>query len=197
MASPQTSPSFLRISLLELLLLLAAVAVGCAALKYAGEVWWIVLSSALLVGFLAAAVVAVVGRGPGQARAIGFVLCVMIYMPLIWAAPLDTSRELDPHAGRLPTTKLLGAIFESIVSRKQVDMATGQPVANSNSGYSGAYPPTLGYSMTLTQESPDRGQFMAIGHLLWALLLGYLGSRLAVWVDGRRRQRAEPRLVAS
>jgi hypothetical protein len=38
-------------------------------------------------------------------------------------------------------------------------------------------------------ETPDRSDFMAIGHLLWMLLLGCLGARLAGWVDSHRVRR--------
>jgi hypothetical protein len=101
-----------------LFLVLGLVAVGCASLKYAGEVWWIVLSSVMLAGFLAAAVVAVVGRGVMQARAIGFVLCVAIYMLLLWSAPIErdgtTSLEFESYTGKLPTTKLLGRLHAAL-----------------------------------------------------------------------------------
>lgn len=188
MDTATNSSRLLRVSLMELMAVLAAVGVGCAALKYAGDVWWTVLSAAALVGFLAAAVVAVVGRGPGQARAIGFVLCVGIYALLLWSAKVGNgqNRELDPYDGRLPTTKLLKPVFESLVVRTYIDAFTGKEMTNYNP------PPgtVLGNSGTIiSQETPDRGQFMAIGHLLWAVLFGYLGSRFAAWVDRRRRVR--------
>lgn len=179
--------SFLRVPLWELFLVLGMVAVGCASLKYAGEVWWIVLSSAMLAGFLAAAVVAVVGRGAMQARAIGFVLCVAIYMLLIWSAPSSNngtaSREYDPYTGHLPTTKLLGPLHAALSTQSWIDSATGQPIPNFDP-HSG-----IGFNVAMV-DSLDRGQFMAIGHLLWAFLIGYLGSRLAAWIDARRQQRA-------
>jgi hypothetical protein len=166
-----TPPSLLRISLRELLAGLAFVAVACAALKYAGERWWTVLSAVALVGFLAAAVVAVIERWPSQARAMGFVLCVAVYALLVWSGPdyagNQHNSELDPYSGRLPTTKVMRPLFEALVTRQQIMM----------SGFGGAM---------MTQESPDRGQFMAIGHLLWAIVLGYFGSRFAGWLYARR-----------
>jgi hypothetical protein len=176
---------FLRVSLWELFLVLGLVAVGSASLKYAGEVWWIVLSSVMLAGFLAAAVAAVVGRGPMQARAIGFVLCVAIYLLLIWSAPVNNngtaSRELDPYTGRLPTTRLLRPLHTALSTQTWIDAATGRPMPN--------FDPHAGIGLNVySRDSLDRGQFTAIGHLLWAFLLGYLGSRLAAWIDVRRGQ---------
>ena len=179
---------FLRISLWELFLVLGLVAVGCASLKYAGDVWWIVLSSAMLAGFLAAAVVAVVGRGPMQARAIGFVLCVAIYLLLVWSAPLNNdrtaSREFDPYTGHLPTTKLLGRLHAALSTQTWVDSVTGRPIPN--------FDPHAGMGLNIfSVDSINLSHFMAIGHLLWAFLLGYLGSRLAAWIDARRRQQQD------
>jgi hypothetical protein len=179
---------FLRLSLWELFLVLGLVAVGCASLKYAGEVWWIVLSSVMLAGFLAAAVVAVVGRGPMQARAIGFVLCVAIYMLLLWSAPSinggSASREFDPYTGQLPTSKLLRPLHAALSTQTWIDSATGQLIPN--------FDPRAGMALNVfSVDSLDRGHFMAIGHLLWAFLIGYLGSRLAAWIDARRRQQQD------
>jgi hypothetical protein len=177
--------SFLRVSLWELFLVLGLVGVGCASLKYAGEVWWIVLSSAMLAGFLVGAVAAVVGRGAMQARAIGFVLCVAIYMLLVfWSAPFNddgtTSREFDPDTAHLPTTKLLLPLHAALSTLIWIDASTGKPMPN--------FDPHTGTGLNVySVDSINRAYFMAIGHLLWAFLIGYLGSRLAAWIDARRR----------
>ena len=172
MAPRRVPSSLFRLSLRELLLALAFVALACAALKYAGEVWWTVLSAGVLIVFLAATVLAVVARGQEQALAIGFVLCVAIYGLLIWSAPIDPgdqqSRELDPYSGSLPTTKVMRPLFDALVTRTQTPM----------SGFGGG--------VMMTRETPERSQFMAISHLLWALALGYLGSRFAGWIYARR-----------
>jgi hypothetical protein len=164
------------------------VAVGCASLKHAGEVWWMVLSLAMLAGFLAASVAAVVGRGPLQARAIGFVLCVTTYLLLIfWSAPFNddgtVSREFDPGTAHLPTTKLLTRVHAALSTQTWINVATGQPIPR--------FDPHAGMGLNVVSvDSLDRSYFMAIGHLLWAFLIGYLGSRLAAWIDARRRQPA-------
>jgi hypothetical protein len=181
MDSANPHPSLFRFSLRELLLLLACFAIGCAALRYAGGLWLIGLSSSVLLLFMIAAVLAAVDRGHRQAQAIGFALCVAIYGVLFWSAPLTTnveqSPELDPYSGRLPTSKALAPLFEIIVKRTYHDMATGQEVAGLAAGLA-----------IVQREIPDRGQFMATGHLLFALAVGYLGSRVALWAYARRHR---------
>jgi hypothetical protein len=177
-ASPRTG--WLRFTLCELLLLLAFVAIGCAALKYAGGMWLAGLSSVVLLLFMGAVVLAAVDRGNRQAQAIGFALCVAIYGVVFWSTSSLTSAEqnpdLDPQAGRLPTSKALAPVFEAIVKRSYHDVTTGQETAPPAPGFGGAY----------VREIPDRSQFMATGHLLFALAFGYLGSRVALWAYARR-----------
>jgi hypothetical protein len=176
MNSPRPSPSAVHLSLRELLLALAFVAVACAALKHAGDVWWALLSAALLLAFLAAAVVAVVGRGPGQARAIGFVLCVTIYIGL-------TITGLLNHG--LPTFALLNAAYPVVATTEWLDLKTGRVISEEQA---------LNADLELSvgsRQLPEQRDFFAVGHLLWAVTLGYLGSRFAGWVYARRLQREE------
>jgi hypothetical protein len=183
-ANPHTR--WLRFSLREVLLVLAFVALGCAALKYAGGLWLSVLSAGVLLLFMGAAVVAAVDRGHRQAKALGFALCMAIYGILFWSAPATSPNqnpELDPHAGSLPTSKALAPLFSAIVKRSYHDLTTGQEVAP-------PAPPHFVFS-GYVQETPDRGQFMATGHLLWTVLLGYFGSRLGLWAYTRRLRSQE------
>jgi hypothetical protein len=112
------------------------------------------------------------------------VLCVAIYMLLVWSAPINNrgtaSREFDPYTGRLPTTKLLRPLYAALSTQTGIESVTGQEVPG--------FDPRSGMGMNMMSvDSLDRGQFMAIGHLLWAFLIGYLGSRLAAWIDAQRR----------
>ncbi len=97
---------FFCISLGELLLVVCTIAVGCAALKYASETWWLVLSACALLLLMTAAVVAIAGHGRTQTMAKGFVACVAIFGLLYWSAPR-----------RLPTTKILQSRYEVVMTR--------------------------------------------------------------------------------
>jgi hypothetical protein len=195
--------SMFRFTIRELVLVTGLIAVGCAGLKYANEVWWSVLWLGLLMLLLAAVVTALVGRGELRAAAIGFAVCVLAYAILFRAAPMHpntgTTRELDPFDGSLPTTRLLLPVFRIMVKGAYIDQQTGKEVpdydptknpAPGGMGFGGGMGGGMGGfggSTVFYVESPRRENFMAVGHILWALALGYLGSRFAVWVDRSSR----------
>jgi len=194
----------LRFTIRELSLVTAFLGVGCAALKYASDTWITILSAGLLALFMAATIAAVLDRGQWQARAAGFAICVAIYGALLWSARTNAgndSRELDPYTGGLPTTKLLKPLFEVMVKRTWIELATGKEVPDYDptkaSGMGGGFGGEGGGfggegggggfgGGVGGRESPPRAKFMALGHLLWAALLGYLGSRFAYAIYLRR-----------
>jgi hypothetical protein len=167
----------LRVSLRELLLLTAFVAGGLAALKYAGEAVWIVLSSAVPLCLMAATVVALVDRGRRQAMASGFVACMGIY----WAMLMLTGSAGRSH---WPTEMFIGRLHDAMATRTWVDQRNGK-VFNYDPREDGA----PNYFRTI--ESPEAGYFNAIGHFLGAILFGYVGSRFAAWIY-MRRAKSEP-----
>jgi hypothetical protein len=143
---------------------------------------------------------AAVDRGPRQAAAIGFVLWAGVYAYLMTTGAgiaYVRQSELDPYEGSLPTTQILRPLFEAIVQRRWIDSVTGQEIPNydpnqpippSNSGGLGGggfaggmgMGGGMGWPASPTMaETPAREDFMAIGHLLWLLLFGYVGARLA------------------
>lgn len=205
MSTASPAAAAVRISLRELLVLAAAVAVavGCAAMQSADEMWLAVVGSGILLAFMAMAVLAAVQRGARQAFAIGFVLCATIYRLLL----VGSGQEMDPYAGRLPTTRLLRTAYEAVRDEWYVDAATGRrfrrrdnPAAadaarkqdalqQQLSGWTplGALKATAYYA----GEKPVRAEFMALGHALITCLAGYLGGRFAVFVyAGRVRREA-------
>ncbi|MAT70770.1 MAG: hypothetical protein CMJ58_14745 [Planctomycetaceae bacterium] len=203
MSTASPAAAAVRISLRELLVLAAAAAVGCAAMQSADEMWLAVVGSGMLLAFMAMAVLAVVERGARQAFAIGFVLCATIYRVLL----VGSGQEMDPYAGRLPTSRLLRTAYEAVRDEWYVDAATGRrfrrrdnPAAadaaskqdalqQQLSGWTplGALKATAYYA----GEKPVRAEFMALGHALITCLAGYLGGRFAVFVyAGRVRREA-------
>lgn len=196
MSAETANVSWWRFSLRELLLLIGFVALACVALKYAGSIWTLALSAIALLLFMGAAVVAVVDRGRRQAAAIGLALCLAIYGIVFWSSPRDDnprqSRELDPYDAQLPTSKALYPLFTVMVHGTYRDSAGNEikdydPSQNAGGMGSGGMFSSGGMGGgAYYHEVPERTQFMAVGHLLWALLLGCLGSRLAVWSYDRR-----------
>ena len=203
MSTADSTTSWWRFSLRELILLIGFVAVACVSLKYAGFVWILILSAAVLLFFMGAVVVALVDRGRRQAEAIGFAAVAAIYGVLYWSSPdlpnTTENQELYSHSGRLPTSKALHPLAQVIVRDYWVD-STGKEIVG--------YDPTTAGGMGMGgmgmggmmggggmggfgsgpqyRQVPYHPDFMAVGHLLWTLLLGYLGSRLALWSYERR-----------
>ena len=199
MIAENSSTSWWRFSLRELLLLIGFVAIACVSLKYAGFVWILILSAAVLLFFMSAVVVALVDRGRRQAAAIGFAAVVAVYAVLFWSSPLEPntseSRELYSYSGRLPTTKALHPLARVLVRDTWVDSAGNEIVGYDPTKAGGMGMGTGGMMAMGTfgsgpqyRQVPYHPDFMAVGHLLWTLLLGYFGSRLALWsYDGRSK----------
>jgi hypothetical protein len=117
----------MRISLRELMIVVAFAAVGCAALKYATITMQAVvqgLTGALLLGFL---VRAIVDRGPRQAFAIGFVACAIVY---IVARHVDGTTTT--FTGAFGTTRLITAVHPLFISENWINSTTGEAVRIEN-----------------------------------------------------------------
>lgn len=179
-----------QFSLRELLCVVLFAGLGLAALRTGGMLASVMVFLAYLL-LSALGIVVVVGRGPLQAFAIGFVIPVIIYGTVVYAMG---SNELDPYAGKLPTTRWLLPVQKAMVQRTWIDMSTGQavpdydPATDTTDGNAGGGGFGGGRMMGIS-ESPDRATFMGLAHLLLALLFGYAGAKFAV-VLYRRRQPA-------
>ncbi len=179
----------MQVSLRELFILVAFVAIGTASLRLAGPLASVFIALALLL-CMAMAVAAAVDRGMRQAFATGFVLCTMAYAILLFATH---STELQLHAGRLPTSKLLSPLFEEIVNRTWVDRFSGRELPNyvptRVDRLPGEMPTAAG--VRVESETPDRMTFMIVGHILWASIFGYAGGKFAQFIYARRIADAE------
>jgi hypothetical protein len=175
----------LRITLRELLVLTAFVAAGLAALKYAGDVTLMIMTSGVHLCLMAMTVIALVDRGRRQAIASGFTACVAIYLALLMFR--------EPNALYWwMTDKLLGRLHEAMVTETWVDLLTGQEVAFDPQWRVVGLPGNIG-----GKQSPRDIHFKGVGHYLWALLFGYLGSRLAAWIYARRVKAEETARAAA
>jgi peptidoglycan hydrolase-like protein with peptidoglycan-binding domain len=103
----------MRISLRELLIGVALVALAIVSLRYAnyGTVWPAVVTGVMMIALFVALIVAAVDRGPRQAFAIGFALTVVAYGLML--LPGRTS-QFDQSEGWLPTTRLLWYVHRAV-----------------------------------------------------------------------------------
>jgi len=195
MASTEPSRGF-RFSLRGLLAVIVFFAVACAALKFANDTWWAIVSGGALLLLMAMAVVAFAAKGPLRAFAVGYVICTLIYGTVVY---LCGNLELSCYGdGRLPTSKLLTPIYTAVVNVTYFDRSTGKPVSDNvppkgeSDMASGAYfgpgggfggPP--GVAGTYPVHRPGQDVFMRIGHLLWSVIFGWLGGVFAKFVYSR------------
>jgi len=221
--SSTASPPGLRISLREFLILVTAVVVGCASLKFANDYWLIIVSLTTFFAFIAAAIVALIDRGSRQSIAMGFILAGVVYGGLLSSQASDGDQnravvrnpEFDPYDGKLPTTRIMRPLFEAVSVDWYLDRATGKRIneyqlppgatidryadwggMGGGGGGMRAQAPKTGFGYA--GQTPDREHFMPIAHCLWALLFGYAGGHFARWVYFRRlrEQKAAAQVAA-
>ena len=198
------------VSLRELLILVALVGLACVSLKFANDWFWIGLSTAAMLLFMAAIVVAFIDRGSRQAFAIGFVLCAGMYAAAVALATAKNGREFDPYAGSLPTTKLMRWPFEKMVlieyllmdANMQYDQSKRFPTSQEALAYRaklGLPAGTMGAAFgggVGASEFPLREDFLGVAHVWWGLLLGYCGGRFAKLIYMRREKRMSEHVAA-
>lgn len=185
-----------RFSLRELLGLCLLSGLGLSALTIGGLFGSLMMLVAI-VFVMSMAIMAFVGKQTLQAFAIGFLMPVVVYGISIWSLGWN---EMNLGLGKLPTSKLLSTLFQAVVKTEPV------PV-NANGGWvpppATAYyapaqpngtpapvvattPPTVSNGpipgMLAGIESIDRQEFMTLGHMLFAMLFGYVGAKFSVVV---------------
>ena len=164
-----------RVTIRELLIVTAFVAGSLASLKYAGPVVWMVIASGVSLCLMISTVIALVDRGRRQAMASGFASCGAIYLAM-------SMLIASAGHGDLVTESLSTRLYLSMVSYNWYDKKSGEMVAFDPRWETVGYPPSIRRSA----PSIDLSYFKSIGHLLWALLFGYFGSRFAAWLHARR-----------
>jgi hypothetical protein len=192
-----------RLSLRELFVLVALVALATVSLKYASEQWLALIAAITMVVCFAALIVAVVDRGSRQAFAIGFSLVAVGYTALLIGS-LQKDAEYNFSSGRMPTTLLLRNMYFSLRTPKWTDPNTLEPMSNdealaqrsllgANSGgrrgssLLGANPGGPRGNGPYLVNYPKESAFMPLGQCWWTLALAYVGGRFARHVYVRRQ----------
>jgi hypothetical protein len=165
------------------------------SLKFASNTWEATVSGIVLSMFLVAAVVAVIDRGPRQAYAIAFVLAMSAYGFVVLNGHLGdqekNNREFN-SSGRLPTTRALVNLHHMVDTGHWIDPFSGNPVpAPAVGNASGRVIISAGRPATYDQIPPLE-EFLFIGHCWAAVLLGYVGGYLGLFVYWRRMHESRP-----
>lgn len=200
-----------KISIRELLLIVAFVALAITSLRNASGMWLSILASLIVVVGGVMIVMACIERGARQAFAIGFATIMGVYLAAVHFTPAPRSAQafvgtLHPTAlnynGALPTAALLGELWLRVRAPYYVTVGSNTPferyagplkdVEAQSFGGGQLKPPKqappngTGYWL---QVHPKLSNFLAVGHLLFALALAYVGGKFAVWIYHRRLAR--------
>lgn len=184
MAGSTPRERLFRLSLRELLVLIALAAMAIVSLQFASATWETVVATIAVVALTIAAIVSLVDRQARQAFAIGFVVSMIVYALLLSGGLLASRNgnlEFNPDTGRLPTTRLLRPVFAAVAQSRWIDFRTGQELLDYD-----PQNPGPNDQFVSQDERPERAAFMRIGHCWWALVLGYLGGWFARFVYLRR-----------
>lgn len=198
-----------RISLREVLIVVALANVAIASLKYANEFWLLLVAAVTMIVLFVVLIVAAVDRGSAQAFAIGFALTMISYGFVLMTGQRTTGSggsvyskniEMDQWEGHLPTTRILRYIHNGVGRGEWTDMNgkvipgynPNKPVIPNASG-GGFFPGVSAHH----REIPPREIFMPIGHCWWALALGYAGGHFARFVYLRRLKKQNPSAAQS
>jgi hypothetical protein len=87
-----------RISLREIFLLIAAVALAIVSLISASALWQIIIGVAVVLLAMFALIIGLVDRGPRRVFPIGFAVGVLGYLLIVINAPAFTRGPLSPPA---------------------------------------------------------------------------------------------------
>ena len=109
-----------RVSLREMFLLVAAVALAIVSLNYATVLWQAIIGLMVMLLAMVALITSLVDRGARRAFWIGFAVAMLGYLLIVinahkfTLAPTEQNVELDAHQGRLPTSLLLQHFYAGI-----------------------------------------------------------------------------------
>jgi hypothetical protein len=191
-----------RFTILGLMGLVLGVAIAVAALRNADDYWagGLLLATALLIGVLTLG--AVYHRGRRRAVRLGFVVFGGGYFAVAF---LGLS---DQNVAKLPTTWVLAYVHQRVALTLTSTTRTvfHGPMPNmvtttTTSQYAVASAVNGGTSVRwrpLLHVAANHESFSVVGHCLFALLFGLLGSAIARRYQARedRRTKADPAVLA-
>jgi hypothetical protein len=186
-------PTF-RMSLREMLILVALVAMGICSLKYANDTWLPLVAGVTMIAIFIALIIAFVDRGPRQAFAIGFVLVALSYGYVVLNSSIKVLQSnLNPEMSfgfnRLPTTWLLRYAYQAMESGYWHDSETGKKLPSFDPRKQSQRLKIVGnrgVPIDEFVEVPPQEKFIRIGQMWWAIVLGYAGGIFAKFVYWRR-----------
>ena len=191
----------LKFSLRDLLTLIAAISVACAALTNTGIWWHSIIVTATLTGMTGLLIWGTLNSGTCRAFACGWLMFAAAYLALVFGpwmgnnlgANFITSKGL----ARLEW-KAWGDNHSPFVlnNGQQVDYhgymdLDFNGIVNINSLGWASYPPTSVWDAPGRNWADSCTTFQSTGHWLLASAFGYVGGHLAAFLRLRRRDRVQ------
>lgn len=196
-----------RFSLLSLMGFTGCVAVACAALIYASDVWAAVLFALSILVVLVAALTAMVRRGKARAFGLGASLfggayLLLVYSPLLKSPPAgsftvhygeSTNDHVTLTEGDLPrlwTSAVLEFVYSRIVRRVPFKGDGGNRVVIqerdglASGGLGGQGQGQFGRVGPVKLLDPPTRAFRHVGHCLFTLLFALCGGLLGCALSG-------------
>jgi hypothetical protein len=183
----------LQFSLRNLLIAVAAVAVGTAALLNANEWWGSLLWGLALVLLVFAGLVALYRRDAQRAFWSGYLVTSALYLLLVILAertslPLITTKVTDWGYSLFPVSKKAQVLLSPAPAGgtgvtgggagMMEDMMSGMPSAPAAGGMMSGMG-GMGMGATVNPNYIDQKDFLQVGHALWMLLLSWLSGTVA------------------
>jgi len=169
----------LRFSLLELLTLVAVVAVGCVALQYASPVWSSILLTAIVLLLSASVLGAIWRTGTQRACWLGFAVAGGLYFLLAFVPVFSNTVAPGLPTGDVLQDHLYPRIKKEVPARS-IKVRDGTPVRSIRGGVTYVAVPFL----------PD---FSRVSHALGVLVTGILGAGTARWFATSSQARSPDR----
>jgi hypothetical protein len=176
----------LRISIRELLTVIAVLALAMASLRIGGVLAQVMLIIAGI-SVIAFGITAIVARDRRQTFAIGFLIPFALYAAIHFVSERNELDPYDPSA--LITTRSFRPLHDAFRTQTWTEPQTGEALSEFDldpsivpevgPGY--IYTSQSGSAGSLT-EHPRRKTFMMVAHCLLASIAGYIGGRFAIIV---------------
>jgi hypothetical protein len=188
-----------RLSLRELLIFVAVIALAIISLRTALPFWQGIVGLVVMLVAVFQLAAVIFERGAGQAFAIGFMVVFIGYAALVWHGEKEPvgpvgggSRNVElivSEKTMLPTSVLLQWLLEFVEHGVYVYDDNGTQVPHSDEAKvtqsaNGAM--NLNGRPVTWQFTPQVDNFKRTGHYWWALLLAYIGGRFSQFIYERR-----------
>lgn len=164
----------LQFSIRTLLLVAVVVAIGCAALIHPTEMWRQAIVTMTILIIMISTLAAIFGHGNVRASAGGFAVAGWLYFLLAFSPSLSIREHLL-------TSKGLDMLEHVVLGESERSVNTIPFMPDGRQLVTG----TGNSTIRLWDLSTRNSNFRNIGHALWTLTFGMIGSFVAGWFSQR------------